>query len=77
MFPDRAVASVMQGARQAEHEEAIGRHVQSYDNMQARANNMRKSHLELLLPYRNVSSAVQGHEAATHCYTSNMFICLG
>ncbi|KAF7705263.1 protein shisa-9A [Silurus meridionalis] len=36
----RAVASVMQGACQAEHEEAIGRHVQNYDNMQARANNM-------------------------------------
>ncbi|KAB5555494.1 hypothetical protein PHYPO_G00034870, partial [Pangasianodon hypophthalmus] len=36
----RAVASVMQGACQAEHEEAIGRHAQNYDNMQARANNM-------------------------------------
>lgn len=67
----------MQGACQAEHEEAIGRHAQNYDNMQARANNMRKSHLELLLPYHNVSSAVQEHEAATHCYTSDMFICQG
>ncbi|XP_060716016.1 protein shisa-9A [Tachysurus vachellii] len=36
----RAVASVLQGACQAEHEETIGRHVQNYDNMQARANNM-------------------------------------
>ncbi|KAK3559585.1 hypothetical protein QTP86_013542, partial [Hemibagrus guttatus] len=57
----RAVASVLQGACQAEHEEAIGRHAQNYDNMQARPNNMRKSHLELLLPYPNVSSAVQEH----------------
>lgn len=77
MLPDRAVASVMQGACQAEHEEAIGRHAQNYDTMQARANNMRKSHLVLLLPYHNVSSAVQEHEVAAHCYTSNMFICLG
>ncbi|XP_026861764.1 protein shisa-9A [Electrophorus electricus] len=36
----RAVASVMQGACQAEHEEAIGMHAQHYDNVQARANTM-------------------------------------
>ncbi|KAG1943732.1 protein shisa-9, partial [Pimephales promelas] len=36
----RAVASVMQGARQGQHEEAIGMHTQHYDTVQARANNM-------------------------------------
>ncbi|XP_049320841.1 protein shisa-9A isoform X1 [Astyanax mexicanus] len=41
----RAVASVMQGACQVEHEEAIGIHAQHYDNMQARANNMQAAQM--------------------------------
>lgn len=32
----------MQGARQGQHEEAIGMHTQHYDTVQARVNNMRK-----------------------------------
>lgn len=52
----RAVASVMQGARQGQHEEAIGMHTQHYDTVQARANNMRKLTVTYLLSFPTSSA---------------------
>ncbi|XP_030631727.1 protein shisa-9A [Chanos chanos] len=46
----RAVASVMQGTRPGEHEEAIGMHTQHYDTMQARANNLQGGQINNIGP---------------------------
>ncbi len=58
----------MQGARQGQHEEAIGMHTQHYDTVQARANNMRK----LIDAY--TSSLFPG--AQHKLYTKFMLVCL-
>ncbi|XP_055032619.1 protein shisa-9A [Misgurnus anguillicaudatus] len=48
----RAVASVMQGARQSQHEEAIGMHTQHYDTVQARAHNMQGGQISNMMQTR-------------------------
>ncbi|XP_051523791.1 protein shisa-9A [Myxocyprinus asiaticus] len=61
----RAVASVMQGARQGQHEEAIGMHTQHYDIVQARANNMQGGQINSMMqthPYPALSQLSHVYE---------------
>lgn len=50
----------MQGARQAQHEEAIGMHTQHYDTVQARATNMRKLLVTYFLFFSHELSVTYG-----------------
>ncbi|KAL7857225.1 hypothetical protein SRHO_G00161240 [Serrasalmus rhombeus] len=62
----RAVASVMQGACQVEHEEAIGMHARHYDNMQhARATNIQGAQMHNMSqphPYPALSQLAHVYE---------------
>ncbi|XP_056627507.1 protein shisa-9A [Triplophysa dalaica] len=61
----RAVASVMQGARQAQHEEAIGMHTQHYDTVQGRATNMQGGQINNMMqthPYPALSQLSHVYE---------------
>ncbi|XP_051958366.1 uncharacterized protein LOC127626536 isoform X1 [Xyrauchen texanus] len=61
----RAVASVMQGAHQGQHEEAIGMHTHHYDIVQARANNMQGGQINSMMqthPYPALSQMSHVYE---------------
>ncbi|XP_066520599.1 protein shisa-9A isoform X2 [Hoplias malabaricus] len=78
----RAVTSVMQGqmACQIEHEEAIGMHVQQYDNMQhARASNMQGAQMHNMNqphPYPALSQIAHVYKQQQSCKELNKYATL-
>ncbi|XP_059388068.1 protein shisa-9A [Carassius carassius] len=75
----RAVASVMQGARQGQHEEAIGMHTQHYDTVQARANNMQGGQINNMMqthPYPALSQLSHVYEQQQSAKAFNKYASL-